>query len=70
VTVADGTPTLTLNDGGTATYVSGSGNNALSFNYTGKTTLNLRVRTVDHAVLHVTVRFLPAEVTTALRGAL
>ena len=34
VTVAGGTPTLTLNDGGTATYVSGSGTNALVFSYT------------------------------------
>ena len=34
VTVSGGTPTLTLNDGGTATYVSGSGTNALTFRYT------------------------------------
>ena len=34
VTVAGGAPTLTLNDGGTATYVSGSGTNALTFSYT------------------------------------
>ena len=34
VTVAGGTPTLMLNDGGTATYVSGSGTNALTFSYT------------------------------------
>ena len=34
VTVAGGRPTLTLNDGGTAFYVSGSGTNALTFNYT------------------------------------
>jgi hypothetical protein len=33
VTVAGGTPTLTLNDGGTATYSSGSGGNSLSFSY-------------------------------------
>ena len=33
-TVAGGTPTLTLNDGGTATYVSGSGTDALTFSYT------------------------------------
>jgi hypothetical protein len=33
VTVA-GRPTLRLNDGGTATYVSGSGTKALTFNYT------------------------------------
>ena len=29
-----GTPTLTLNDGGTASYVSGSGTSALVFSYT------------------------------------
>ncbi len=29
-----GTPTLTFNDGGTATYVGGSGTNALAFSYT------------------------------------
>ena len=34
VTVAGGTPTLTLNDGGTATYISGSGTSALTFSYT------------------------------------
>ncbi len=34
MTVAGGTPTLTLNDGGTATYTSGSGTNALTFSYT------------------------------------
>jgi hypothetical protein len=34
VTVADGTPILTLNDGGTASYSSGSGTKALTFTYT------------------------------------
>ena len=34
VTVSGGTPTLTLNDGGTATYASGSGTKALVFSYT------------------------------------
>lgn len=34
VIVADGVPTLTLNDGGTATYLSGSGTNVLAFGYT------------------------------------
>ena len=34
VTVAGGTPKLTLNDGGTATYTGGSGTNALTFSYT------------------------------------
>ena len=33
VTVS-GTPTLSLNDGGTATYISGAGTNALTFSYT------------------------------------
>ena len=50
VTVAGGTPTLTLNDGGTATYASGSGTNALTFNYTvvaGQNTPDLMVSTVN-----------------------
>ena len=50
VTVAGGTPTLTLNDGGTATYASGSGTNALTFNYTvaaGQNTPDLMVATVN-----------------------
>ena len=34
VTVSGGVPTLTLNDGGTATYTGGSGTNALTFSYT------------------------------------
>ena len=34
VTVTGGTPTLTLNDDGTATYASGSGSAALNFSYT------------------------------------
>ena len=33
-----GTPTLTLNDGGTATYTGGSGTNALTFSYTVRAT--------------------------------
>jgi hypothetical protein len=47
VKVADGTPSLTLNDGGTATYVSGSGTNALTFSYTvaaGQNTSDLTVK--------------------------
>ena len=56
VTVAGGTPTLTLNDGGTATYASGSGTNALIFSYTvaagqnaaslAATAVNLQRRTI------------------------
>ena len=34
VTVTGGTPTLSLNDGGTATYTGGSGTSALTFSYT------------------------------------
>ncbi len=50
VTVAGGTPTLTLNDGGTASYVSGSGTSALTFSYTvgaGQNTSGLAVTTVN-----------------------
>ncbi len=50
ITVADGTPTLTLNDGGTATYVSGSGSSALTFAYTvtaGQNTSELTVTAVN-----------------------
>ena len=46
VIVEGGKPTLTLNDGGTATYVSGSGSNALTFSYTvatGQETSDLAV---------------------------
>ena len=45
-----GTPTLTLNDGGTATYISGSGTNALTFSYTvgaGQNTADLAVTAVN-----------------------
>ncbi len=50
VTVAGGTPTLTLNDGGTATYSGGSGSNALTFSYTvaaGQNTSDLAVTAVN-----------------------
>ena len=50
VTVANGTPTLTLNDGGTATYTGGSGSNALTFSYTiagGQNTPDLAVTAVN-----------------------
>ena len=49
-----GTPTLSLNDGGTATYVSGSGTSALTFSYSvlaGQNTAALQATTVagtDH----------------------
>jgi hypothetical protein len=50
VTVAGGTPTLTLNDGGTATYTGGSGTTALTFSYTvaaGQNTPDLAVTAVN-----------------------
>ena len=50
VTVAGGTPTLTLNDGGTATYTGGSGTSALTFSYTvaaGQNTADLAVTAVN-----------------------
>ena len=50
VTVAGGTPTLTLNDGGTATYKSGSGTGALTFSYTvsaGQNVSDLAVAAVN-----------------------
>ena len=50
VNTAGGSPTLTLNDGGTATYVSGSGTSALIFSYTvlaGQNTPDLTVSAVN-----------------------
>ena len=48
-----GTPTLTLNDGGTASYVSGSGSSALVFSYTvaaGQNTAALQVSGVTGTI--------------------
>ena len=48
--MAGGTPTLTLNDGGTATYSGGSGTSALTFSYTvgaGQNTPGLTVTAVN-----------------------
>jgi hypothetical protein len=50
VTVAGGTPTLTLNDGGTAVYVSGSGTNTITFSYTvgaGQSTSSLAATAIN-----------------------
>ena len=50
VTVAGGAPTLTLNDGGIATYVSGSGSSALTFSYAvgaGQNTAGLTATAVN-----------------------
>ncbi len=57
VTVAGGTPTLTLNDGGTASYTGGSGTNALTFSYTvaaGQNTADLAVSAVSLGTATVT----------------
>src|SRR5208283_6201080 len=50
INTTGGSPTLTLNDGGTASYVSGSGSNALTFSYTvlaGQNTPDLTVSAVN-----------------------
>ncbi len=50
VNTTGGTPTLTLNDGGTASYVSGSSSSALTFSYTvaaGQNTPDLAVSTFN-----------------------
>ena len=50
VNTAGGSPTLSLNDGGTATYVSGSDSSALVFSYTvlaGQNTPDLQVSAVN-----------------------
>jgi hypothetical protein len=50
VNTTGGSPTLTFNDGGTATYVSGSGTNALTFSYlvlAGQNTPDLMVSAVN-----------------------
>jgi large repetitive protein len=52
VTVAGGTPTLTLNDGGTAAYQSGSGSSALVFTYTVATGQNTADLTVTGSALN------------------
>ena len=50
VNTSGGTPTLSLNDNGTASYVGGSGNTALTFNYTvaaGQNASDLTVSSFD-----------------------
>ncbi|WP_035973166.1 alkaline phosphatase family protein [Bradyrhizobium sp. WSM3983] len=50
VNTSGGTPTLTLNDGGTASYTSGTGSSALIFSYTvaaGQTTSDLTISTLN-----------------------
>ena len=50
VNTSGGTPTLTLNDGGVATYTGGSGTNALTFSYTvaaGQNTSSLAATAVN-----------------------
>jgi uncharacterized glyoxalase superfamily protein PhnB len=65
VAVTGGTPTLSLNDGGTATYTGGSGTNALTFSYTvgpGQNTPDLAVTAVNLNGAAVTTN-LPTTVT-------
>ena len=55
VTVAGGTPALALNDGGTATYLSGSGSSALVFKYTvaaGQSTTDLKLAASNAVALN------------------
>src|SRR5205823_10657404 len=50
VAVAGGTPTMLLNDGGTATYTGGSGSSNLTFSYTvqaGRNTADLAVSSIS-----------------------
>ena len=50
VNTTGGTPTLTLNDGGTASYTGGSGSTALTFSYTvaaGQTTSDLAISALN-----------------------
>ena len=68
VSVAGGTPTLTLNDGGTATYTGGSGSNALNFSYTvaaGQSTPALAVTAVNLNGATVT-NSIPTTVTASM----
>ena len=51
-----GKPTLTLNDGGTASYVSGSGTNTLTFSYavaSGQNTPALQVTAVNGTIANL-----------------
>ena len=71
VTVANGTPSMTLNDGGTATYVSGSGTNALVFTYTvmaGQNVANLEVTTFNYNGATITDGAGNAANVSAVRG--
>jgi hypothetical protein len=56
VTVTGGNPTLKLNDGGTATYVGGSGTDTLTFKYTvaaGQNTRDLAITSVNSGTARV-----------------
>ena len=65
MTVAGGTPTLSLNDGGTASYTGGSGSTALTFSCTvaaGQNTADLAVTAFN--LNGATVRTRPATAPT------
>ena len=66
VTVAGGMPTLSLNNGGTASYTGGSGSNALTFSYTvgaGQDISDLAVTSFN--LNGATVRMRPATAPTS-----
>lgn len=66
--IVTGTPTLTLNSGGTASYASGTGTNALTFNYTvgaGQTSADLDYTAITSLVVPAGASITDAVVTTS-----
>ncbi|WP_027531318.1 hypothetical protein [Bradyrhizobium sp. WSM3983] len=63
VNTGGGTPTLALNDGGTASYTGGSGGTALTFSYTvaaGQTTSDLAIRSGERRPMMIANRAIDA----------
>lgn len=66
--IVTGTPTLTLNSGGTASYASGTGTNTLTFNYTvgaGQTSADLDYTAITSLVVPAGASITDAVVTTS-----
>ncbi|WP_449419453.1 DUF4347 domain-containing protein [Phormidium nigroviride] len=66
--IVTGTPTLTLNSGGTASYVSGTGTDTLTFNYTvgaGQTSADLDYTAITSLVVPAGASITDAVVTTS-----
>ncbi|CBN58003.1 MULTISPECIES: DUF4347 domain-containing protein [Kamptonema] len=66
--IVTGTPTLTLNSGGTASYASGTGTNALTFNYTvgaGQTSADLDYTAITSLVVPAGASITDTVVTTS-----